>query len=166
VWELRKGSVSLKLPGHSNTITGLSLSPDGHHLLTNSMDNTLRVWDMRPFAPGNRWEGGGQGAGVAAHRAGGEGKGRGLELGVTDRVRTCGRSHQATSGGAAQIRRGGQGGRQLTGQEGEGKGRLLELWVMRGVRTTSFESGNSWGPSTDPGGRGREVGQGSGGGGR
>lgn len=56
VWELRKGSVSLKLPGHSNTITGLSLSPDGHHLLTNSMDNTLRVWDMRPFAPGNRCE--------------------------------------------------------------------------------------------------------------
>jgi WD40 repeat protein len=54
VWELRKGSVGLKLQGHSNTITGLKVSPDGHHLLTNSMDNTLRVWDMRPFAPANR----------------------------------------------------------------------------------------------------------------
>jgi Prp8 binding protein len=54
VWELRKGAVGLKLPGHSNTITGLKVSPDGHHLLTNSMDNTLRIWDMRPFAPANR----------------------------------------------------------------------------------------------------------------
>lgn len=55
VWELRKGTVGLKLHGHSNTITGLKVSPDGHHLLTNSMDNTLRVWDMRPFAPANRY---------------------------------------------------------------------------------------------------------------
>ena len=28
---------------------GISLSPDGSHLLSNSMDNTLRVWDVRPF---------------------------------------------------------------------------------------------------------------------
>ena len=55
VWELRKGLVGFKLSGHSNTITGLAVSPDGHHLLTNSMDNTLRVWDMRPFAPANRY---------------------------------------------------------------------------------------------------------------
>lgn len=54
VWELRKGAVSFKLAGHSNTLTGLKVSPDGHHLLTNSMDNTLRVWDLRPFAPANR----------------------------------------------------------------------------------------------------------------
>jgi WD40 repeat protein len=54
VWELRKGAVSFKLAGHSNTVTGLKVSPDGHHLLTNSMDNTLRVWDLRPFAPANR----------------------------------------------------------------------------------------------------------------
>jgi Prp8 binding protein len=54
VWELRKGAVGLKLQGHSNTITGLKVSPDGHHLLTNSMDNTLRIWDMRSFAPANR----------------------------------------------------------------------------------------------------------------
>jgi Prp8 binding protein len=53
-WELRKGAVSLRMPGHSNTVTGLAVSPDGHHLLSNSMDNTLRIWDMRPFAPDNR----------------------------------------------------------------------------------------------------------------
>eukprot|EP00879_Flechtneria_rotunda_P012538 GHRR01013091.1.p1 GENE.GHRR01013091.1~~GHRR01013091.1.p1 ORF type:complete len:308 (+),score=57.93 GHRR01013091.1:211-1134(+) len=55
VWELRKGTASLRMRGHSNTITGLRVSPDGNHLLSNSMDNTLRVWDMRPFAPANRY---------------------------------------------------------------------------------------------------------------
>lgn len=56
VWELRKSAVSLRLQGHGHTITGLRLSPDGAHLLTNSMDNSLRVWDVRPFAPANRCE--------------------------------------------------------------------------------------------------------------
>nr|BCL66245.1 WD-repeat protein 57 [Volvox reticuliferus] len=57
VWDLRKGSGSsptLLLKGHSDTVTGLRLSPDGSHLLSNSMDNTLREWDVRPFAPQNR----------------------------------------------------------------------------------------------------------------
>lgn len=46
--------VTAQLPGHADTITGMRLSPDGTHLLTNSMDNTLRMWDMRPYAPANR----------------------------------------------------------------------------------------------------------------
>ena len=54
VWDLRKEAVSLTLRGHSDTVTGMRLSPDGNHLLTNSMDNTLRVWDVRPFALANR----------------------------------------------------------------------------------------------------------------
>ena len=32
----------------------MSLSPDGNFLLTNAMDNTLRVWDVRPYAPADR----------------------------------------------------------------------------------------------------------------
>jgi Prp8 binding protein len=40
----------LVLAGHQDTITGLSISPDGNHLLSNSMDCFLRVWDVRPFA--------------------------------------------------------------------------------------------------------------------
>ena len=32
----------------------MQLSPDGSHILTNSMDNTLRVWDSRPFCTGER----------------------------------------------------------------------------------------------------------------
>lgn len=43
VWDLRKEEVTMTLKGHNDTITGIALSPDGTHLLTNAMDNTLRV---------------------------------------------------------------------------------------------------------------------------
>jgi len=36
-----------------SSVTGLSLSPDGHKLLAFSMDHSLRVWDVRPFAAGS-----------------------------------------------------------------------------------------------------------------
>jgi len=35
---------------HQDTVTGLSLSPDGSYLLSNSMDCSLRIWDIRPYA--------------------------------------------------------------------------------------------------------------------
>lgn len=54
VWDLRSNSVSLKLKGHTDSVTGLSLSSDGSYLLSNSMDNTLRIWDVRPYAPPER----------------------------------------------------------------------------------------------------------------
>eukprot|EP00245_Coleochaete_scutata_P004081 TRINITY_DN16308_c0_g1_i1.p1 TRINITY_DN16308_c0_g1~~TRINITY_DN16308_c0_g1_i1.p1 ORF type:complete len:363 (-),score=58.72 TRINITY_DN16308_c0_g1_i1:310-1398(-) len=56
VWDLRKAEVTLKLVGHTDTITGMRLSPGGEYLLTNSMDCTLRIWDIRPYAPANRCE--------------------------------------------------------------------------------------------------------------
>lgn len=30
----------------------MSLSPDGSYVLTNAMDNTLRIWDVRPYVSG------------------------------------------------------------------------------------------------------------------
>eukprot|EP00898_Chlorokybus_atmophyticus_P005080 jgi/Chlat1/5573/Chrsp369S00849 len=55
VWDLRKTEVAMRLQGHTDTVTGMRLSPDGGaYLLTNSMDCTLRIWDMRPFAPQDR----------------------------------------------------------------------------------------------------------------
>lgn len=48
-----------------STHAGMSLSPDGHFLLTNAMDNTLRVWDVRPYSPADRC-GAGTRAGAAA----------------------------------------------------------------------------------------------------
>ena len=32
------------MPGHTDTVTGMKLSPDGAHVLTNAMDNTVRMW--------------------------------------------------------------------------------------------------------------------------
>ncbi|KAL1447977.1 hypothetical protein MTO96_006549 [Rhipicephalus appendiculatus] len=54
VWDMRKNAVLYRMMGHLDTITGLSLSPDGSYILSNSMDNTLRIWDVRPFAPQER----------------------------------------------------------------------------------------------------------------
>ena len=50
VWDVRKGAVVHRLAGHTNTVTGLRLSPDGSHVLSNAMDSTVRMWDVRPYA--------------------------------------------------------------------------------------------------------------------
>ncbi|WFD32308.1 hypothetical protein MSPP1_003353 [Malassezia sp. CBS 17886] len=39
------------LRGHADTIASLALSPSGTHLLSSSLDDTVRIWDVRPFAP-------------------------------------------------------------------------------------------------------------------
>ena len=49
VWDMRTQSMSMKMKGHNDTITCLSLHPKGTHLLSNSMDETLKTWDVRPF---------------------------------------------------------------------------------------------------------------------
>ncbi|CAO4383981.1 unnamed protein product [Caenorhabditis nigoni] len=54
VWDMRRDEISYTLPGHRDTITGLSLSPSGKFIVSNSMDCTLRQWDIRPFVPGSR----------------------------------------------------------------------------------------------------------------
>jgi Prp8 binding protein len=47
VWDLRKRTVSFKLAGHTDSVTGLSLSPDGQSVLSTSMDSTTRIFDIR-----------------------------------------------------------------------------------------------------------------------
>lgn len=54
VWDLRKNELLYVMKGHTDTVTGMTLSPDGSYLLTNAMDNTLRIWDVRPYAPQDR----------------------------------------------------------------------------------------------------------------
>jgi|MDTB01.2.fsa_nt_gb Prp8 binding protein len=54
-WDLRKGELeqaAMTMAGHTDTVTGLSVSPDGNHLLSNSMDCSLRSWNIRPFVTG------------------------------------------------------------------------------------------------------------------
>lgn len=40
VWDLRNEEVLYTLAGHNDTITSISLSPNGHYLSSNGMDNT------------------------------------------------------------------------------------------------------------------------------
>lgn len=54
VRDCRTYKVLYTLSGHADSVTGLSLSHDGSYLLSNSMDQTLRMWDVRPFAPEER----------------------------------------------------------------------------------------------------------------
>jgi Prp8 binding protein len=54
VYDLRKDEFMYSMVGHYDSVTGLALSPDGSHVLSNSMDNTLCIWDIRPFAPAER----------------------------------------------------------------------------------------------------------------
>jgi Prp8 binding protein len=46
---LKKNQVEFMLLGHTDTVTGIQLSKSGNYLLSNSMDNTVRVWDIRPY---------------------------------------------------------------------------------------------------------------------
>ncbi|KAI8929012.1 WD40-repeat-containing domain protein [Entophlyctis helioformis] len=48
-WDLRQDRVSYTLQGHEDTITSLRISPEGDKLLSNAMDNTVRIWDVKPF---------------------------------------------------------------------------------------------------------------------
>ena len=53
-WDARMdGKAILTLSGHEDTVTGLALSPCGSYLLSNAMDNTLRMWDTRAFVEAN-----------------------------------------------------------------------------------------------------------------
>ena len=54
VWDLRKNALAYKMRGHNESVTGMDLSPDGSYLLTNAMDDSLRIWDVRPYAPKER----------------------------------------------------------------------------------------------------------------
>ena len=55
VWDLRKNDMLYRMRGHSDTVTGMQLSPDGSYLLSNAMDNTgnrtqkrARLWYKVP----------------------------------------------------------------------------------------------------------------------
>jgi len=45
--DLRNKRILYTLYGHTDTITGLKVSPNGGYLLSNSMDNSLNLWDLQ-----------------------------------------------------------------------------------------------------------------------
>jgi Prp8 binding protein len=58
-WDLKTNRKQYAMTGHSDTITSLALHPSVHgtggssgeltYLLSNGMDHTLKMWDVRPF---------------------------------------------------------------------------------------------------------------------
>lgn len=51
VWDIRKRAILYSLQGHTDTISSLSLSPSGSHLLSYAFDSTLIIHDVKPFSP-------------------------------------------------------------------------------------------------------------------
>lgn len=50
-WDTRKPEEELlTIEGHRDAVTGLSLSKDGSYILSTAQDNTVRVWDAKPFS--------------------------------------------------------------------------------------------------------------------
>jgi Prp8 binding protein len=54
IYDVRKNAIENTLIGHTDTITGIALSNDGNYLVSNSMDCTIRCWDIRPYVQGSR----------------------------------------------------------------------------------------------------------------
>eukprot|EP01086_Lenisia_limosa_P005460 TRINITY_DN2227_c0_g1_i2.p1 TRINITY_DN2227_c0_g1~~TRINITY_DN2227_c0_g1_i2.p1 ORF type:complete len:163 (-),score=34.48 TRINITY_DN2227_c0_g1_i2:61-549(-) len=50
----RPEKIMRKLPGHTDTITHLAVSPDGSRLLSNSMDQSIKIWNINSHADSNR----------------------------------------------------------------------------------------------------------------
>ncbi|KAF9923756.1 U5 small nuclear ribonucleoprotein [Linnemannia zychae] len=48
-YDRRAMRVVYSLSGHIGAVTGIRLSPDGTRLLSSSMDNTVRIWDVSPY---------------------------------------------------------------------------------------------------------------------
>lgn len=89
-WDARRGGApTMRLEGHREAVTGLSLSPDGFTLLSFGMDNALRAWDVRPFFAGAAAAAAGGAAGGSGADGSGSGSGSGpkvhLGVGVSER---------------------------------------------------------------------------------
>ena len=48
-WDLNMNKRSYAMQGHGDTVTSLALHPEETHVLSNSMDGSLKLWDIRPF---------------------------------------------------------------------------------------------------------------------
>lgn len=88
VFDIRKKEVAYRMPGHTDTVTSLELSPDGQSLLSYSHDGLARTWDVRPFAPVDRSQKAFAGAAVGVERnlvrASWDGKGERVAVGSGD----------------------------------------------------------------------------------
>ncbi|KAF8944627.1 hypothetical protein BGZ47_003997 [Haplosporangium gracile] len=54
VWDRRAMRAAYTLSGHMGAITGIRLSPDGTRLLSSSLDNTVRIWNLGSYSDPSR----------------------------------------------------------------------------------------------------------------
>jgi FOG: WD40 repeat len=47
IWDLAAGNMLMELKGHSQTVVGLSWSPNGETLASCGLDNTVKVWNVK-----------------------------------------------------------------------------------------------------------------------
>ena len=46
VWELESGRALRTLKGHTDSVIGVAVTPDGKRAVSASWDKTLKVWDL------------------------------------------------------------------------------------------------------------------------
>jgi WD40 repeat protein/serine/threonine protein kinase len=51
LWDARTGKELRRFEGHTRTIIGVSIAPDGRQAASSSFDGTVRVWDLFPGNP-------------------------------------------------------------------------------------------------------------------
>jgi len=57
LWDIATGKERFRLSGHEGSIQAVSVSPDGHFLLSGSEDLTARLWDVQTGKETKRFEG-------------------------------------------------------------------------------------------------------------
>ena len=50
VWDLETGQCLATLEGHTNSVWGVAVAPDGRRAISGSADTTVRVWNLPPIA--------------------------------------------------------------------------------------------------------------------
>ena len=60
LWQVKQGTLLRRIPGHSDSVLSVAMSPDGTKVASGSMDRTLRVWRVadgtRLWGSQPRWE--------------------------------------------------------------------------------------------------------------
>ncbi|WP_369259566.1 trypsin-like peptidase domain-containing protein [Streptomyces sp. R35] len=54
LWDISTGKTRATLTGHTDQVSDVAFSPDGHTLATGSQDSTVRLWNAVAFSPDGR----------------------------------------------------------------------------------------------------------------
>jgi WD40 repeat protein len=57
LWDVKTHSVILRFEGHTDSVKSVAFSPDGHFVLSGSLDETVRLWDKNTGQEVRRFNG-------------------------------------------------------------------------------------------------------------